>query len=141
MSKPVDSGYKVESIALVDCFFSRAAILAKNSSDPSVDISVNVDYNQEDRTIQVLERVSFTQENGSTKQKELEFNVAMVGLFRFSGSTSVDPEAFGKLNGAAIIFPFIREHIMNLSIKARLNPIILPPVNFAAMREEPSNPE
>ena len=55
----------------------------------------------------------------------------MVGIFECIGESQLkDYEKFGKINGAAIIFPYIREHITNLSMKAGLGPIILPPVNF-----------
>jgi preprotein translocase subunit SecB len=41
-----------------------------------------------------------------------------------------DFDEFGKINGAAIIFPYIREHITNIFLEAGIGAIILPPVNF-----------
>jgi preprotein translocase subunit SecB len=40
-------------------------------------------------------------------------------------------DQFGHVNAAAIIYPYIREHLSNLSAKAGLGLIFLPPVNFA----------
>jgi len=39
---------------------------------------------------------------------------------------------FGNVNGAAIIYPYIREHLTSLSVKAGVGIILLPPANFAA---------
>lgn len=57
----------------------------------------------------------------------------MVGIFECIGESPLksDYDAFGRVNGAAIIFPYVREHITNLSIKAGIGSILLPPVNFA----------
>ncbi|NCD10471.1 MAG: preprotein translocase, partial [Negativicutes bacterium] len=38
----------------------------------------------------------------------------------------------GNVNGAAIIYPYIREHLTSLSVKAGVGIILLPPANFAA---------
>ena len=56
----------------------------------------------------------------------------MIGEFRLIGETplATNLENFGRINGAAIIFPYIREHISSLSIKAGIPPIVLPIVNF-----------
>lgn len=55
----------------------------------------------------------------------------MVGIFECIGETLLkDYEEFGRINGAAIIFPYIREHITTLSLKAGIGVIIIPPINF-----------
>jgi preprotein translocase subunit SecB len=52
-------------------------------------------------------------------------------IFERTGESPLtDFEEFGKVNGAAIIFPFIREHIMNMSLKGGIGAVILPPLNF-----------
>lgn len=57
-------------------------------------------------------------------------NIKMVGIFEKIGDSTLNPEDFGKVNGAAIIFPYIREQLTNLSAKAGIGLIILPPFNF-----------
>jgi preprotein translocase subunit SecB len=61
----------------------------------------------------------------------------MVGVFECVGESELkDYDLFGRVNGAAIIFPYIREHISGLSLKAGLGPIILPPVNFVGNQKK-----
>ncbi len=54
----------------------------------------------------------------------------MVGVFEKFGDSILDLENFGNVNGAAILFPYIREHLTNLTSKAGLGLIIIPPFNF-----------
>ena len=91
----------------------------------NIDTEVSVNNN----IISVAETVSVKKTHNNTEQ--FSFLVKMVGIFECIGESQLkDYEKFGKINGAAIIFPYIREHITNLSMKAGLGPIILPPVNF-----------
>jgi preprotein translocase subunit SecB len=63
--------------------------------------------------------------------EQVKIKVKMVGIFECIGETELhDFEEFGRINGSAIIFPYIREHIANVSLKAGIGAIILPPINF-----------
>lgn len=64
-------------------------------------------------------------------EEQYRIEVTMVGVFKCNGNpTPEQKDSFGRINGAAIIFPFIREHIANIALKAGLGVVILPPVNF-----------
>jgi len=54
----------------------------------------------------------------------------MAGVFEKSGNSTLNLEQFGQINGAAIIYPYIREHLSSLSAKAGLGLIFIPPVNL-----------
>ena len=60
----------------------------------------------------------------------------MIGVFVKEGDVPLPLEDFGNVNGAAIIFPYIREQFSNLALKAGLGFIILPPINFVKMAED-----
>ena len=59
----------------------------------------------------------------------------MVGIFECPTETDVQLsiENFSKVNAPAIIFPFVREHLASVSMKAGINPILLPAVNFVKL--------
>jgi preprotein translocase subunit SecB len=59
-----------------------------------------------------------------------QVEVSMRGLFERSGETALSSDQFGKVNGPAILFPFVREHLANLTLRANLPPILLPTINF-----------
>ncbi|MBQ6577200.1 MAG: protein-export chaperone SecB [Bacteroidales bacterium] len=135
----MESGYRIDNIILVDSNFHRVNDVnfgeeVKNNLDIHTNVSVN--GNQ----IIVDETVTVSQKYGDDEQ--VNISVRMVGLFAKIGESPItNLEEFGKVNGAAIIYPFIREIISNTSIKAGLPAIILPPVNFTSQtqKEEEKN--
>ena len=92
-------------------------------------MNIGVEVSVEKNIITVAETVYFTQKYNDVEQVNIE--VKMVGIFECIGETLLkDYEEFGRINGAAIIFPYIREHITTLSLKAGIGVIIIPPINF-----------
>jgi preprotein translocase subunit SecB len=55
------------------------------------------------------------------------------GTFQKIGTPTLDIKTFGFINAPSIMFPFVREFLAGLSLKAGLKPILLHPVNFAAL--------
>lgn len=128
----MESGFRVTNIILIDSFFSRInTVDFKNPGKTTFNIQTDVAVNGSN--VNVSEEVDLIQEIDDKEQ--FKFRVKMVGLFERIGSSEIDLETFGKINGAAIIFPYIREHITAISLKAGLGPLILPPVNFAKQNE------
>ena len=125
----MESGFRVKNIILIDSAFSRINTVnfnqaAKTSFDIKTDVATS------DNTVNVAEEVTLTQ--SFENREQFHFKVKMIGLFEKIGDTEIqDLETFGKINGAAIIFPYIREHITSIALKAGLGPLILPPINFA----------
>ena len=130
MEKKVSTGFSIEKLLLIESSFKRIDNVSFNN-DVKNNINIETEVGVQENTINVIETVSFEQLHNETKQVVIK--VKMAGVFKKEGDAVIDDlELFGRVNGAAIIFPYIREHITNLSIKAGLNPLILPPVNFTA---------
>ena len=123
-----DSGFKIKNLLLVKSSFLRSNDV-KFEKDVISDLNIGVEVSVEKNIITVAETVYFTQEYNDVEQVNIE--VKMVGIFECIGETLLkDYEEFGRINGAAIIFPYIREHITTLSLKAGIGVIIIPPINF-----------
>lgn len=124
----LESGFKINNLLLLESTFSR--VVNVTFDDPeiikNIDVDVNVSVN--DNTVVVTEEIKYSQ----TFNQVLEVSAAikMVGVFEKFGDSILDLENFGNINGAAIIFPYIREHLTNLTSKAGLGLIIIPPFNF-----------
>ncbi len=58
------------------------------------------------------------------------------GTFNKIGNPVLDVETFLTINAPSIMFPFVREFLAGISLKAGLQPILLHPVNFAALAEQ-----
>ena len=127
-NESLEAGFKLNNLFLVESVFKREAQVtfdeSKTTNSVAVDVTVQV---AGDNTI-VTETLNYTQKLG--KKIEVSATIKMVGLFEKKGSPLLDMESFGNVNGAAIIFPYIREHLTSLSAKAGLGLILLPPANF-----------
>lgn len=123
------SGFELQHIILTNSSFHRVDHV---SFDPNVEnnLNINTGVNIAGNTVSVLLQVTIDQQFEG--QSQVTIDVAMIGEFRLIGETPLanNLENFGRINGAAIIFPYIREHISSLSIKAGIPPIVLPIVNF-----------
>ncbi|NLP20935.1 MAG: hypothetical protein GX378_09275 [Bacteroidales bacterium] len=123
----MESGFRINNLILLESKFKR--INNVQFEDANLDLNIDTEVSVNNNIISVAETVSVKKTHNNTEQ--FSFLVKMVGIFECIGESQLkDYEKFGKINGAAIIFPYIREHITNLSMKAGLGPIILPPVNF-----------
>lgn len=130
----LDSGFLIKNLILTDSSFFRINNVAfgdgiKNNFNITIDVSVN------DKVITVAEEAILIQTFQEIEQ--FKFKVKMIGIFECVGESQLtDFDEFGRINGAAIIFPYIREHITNISLKAGIGTIILPPVNFTKSIEK-----
>lgn len=125
----MDSGFKINNLILLKSNFSRVSIVTFDSDDVKQNMTVDVDVKIAENTIFVTEKIEYKQ--SLNEIDEVICTIVMAGVFEKIGNTElVDLEQFGRINGAAIIFPYIREHLSNLSYKAGLGLIVLPPINF-----------
>jgi len=130
----LESGFQINNMILVESSFFRINNVSFGE-DILNNLNINVDVNVNDKIITVSEEVTVTQKFQEIEQVRIK--VKMVGVFEIVGEPSIENcEEFGKVNGAAIIFPYIREHITNLSLKAGLGSILLPPINFTNNRKD-----
>ena len=123
-----ESGYKINNIILTESAFFRINNVAFGEGvQTSLKIDTNVEVNE--KVITVIEEATVIQTFNGNEQVNIK--VKMVGIFECVGDTLLtDYEDFGRINGAAILFPYIREHVTNISLKGGLGAIMLPPVNF-----------
>lgn len=124
----MESGFRIDNIILLNSEFSRVNnVVFDGDIQNKLDIHTDVAVNGEQ--VIVGEEVSVIQTFKDVEQ--VKIRVKMVGMFTRVGDSEIkDLDSFGRVNGAAIIFPFVREVITNTSIKAGLPAIIIPPVNF-----------
>lgn len=129
-----DSGFQINNLVLAESSFARIpnVIFGENTKN---NFNVNIEVGVNDKVITVVEEVTLVQRFKEVEQ--VKINVKMIGVFECIGDSPLtDFKQFGRVNGAAIIFPYIREHITSLSLKAGISAIILPPVNFTKTEKE-----
>lgn len=127
-NKELESGFRILNILLLESSFSRIESVVFNNPDIKQEINVEVNVNLNGNTVAVTNQVFYKQIFNGVEQ--VSAVIKMIGVFEKFGESLLDLEQFGQVNGAAIIYPYIREHLSSLSAKAGLGFIFLPPVNL-----------
>lgn len=119
--KDKQSGFNVESILLTESSFTRKGKI--NFSESEQEVSFETGVGSKDNTVNV--KLTTTVTNKLKDEEQYKIVVSFVGVFKRTGNSQIlDNEQFGRINGAAIIFPFVREHIANIALKAGLGSVI-----------------
>jgi preprotein translocase subunit SecB len=126
--------YQLESINLIESFFKREPEILYESDEFSSNIDINSGYNIKNNKLLVMLGIEFYA--GTPEKKQIIISVKMLGVFKQLDTEGISIDKFAKINAPAIIFPFIREHVATLSLKAGIHPILLPPINFVKLAEE-----
>lgn len=126
-----DTGFKVNRILLLESNFNRIPNVSFN--DPVIKSNIDISVNSQTKENKVFVTVTLKFEQLKEQLAEVSCIITMLGEFEQVGKIDLDLESFGKVNGAAIIYPYIREQLSNLSLKAGLGNIILPPANFVKL--------
>lgn len=129
----LESGFQIKNIILIESIFNRISNVSFGE-DVVNDLNINVKVGVVNNLINVEEEVTLNQKFQDKNQVTIK--VKMIGVFEKIGDSPIeDLKEFGRINGAAIIFPFIREIITNITLKGGIGPIILSPVNFAKLKD------
>lgn len=70
----------------------------------------------------------------------LRLKVSLRGLFEVESSTNLEEDTetqeLCEKNTLAILFPYLRSSVSDISLKANIDPIILPTINIVALVED-----
>lgn len=128
-SAPV-GGYKVENVILIESTFSRNSSI--NLNDFKLLPEINISHEAHETNPENKFGVTLTL-NYNGRQNDIIVCVAkitMLGIFEKTGEPPISENGFKQINAPAIIYPFIREHLHNICLKAGIANVLLPTVNF-----------
>ena len=131
------SRVKVINIILIESEFKRITNLRLDKMEKfTINIQVGVGIEKESKRFFSEVTLKAIQKYESVTQ--VQAKVKMVGLFEHDGLSEEEQQSFAKINGAAIVFPFIREHLASLTTKAGISTLIINPVNFVELAQDVS---
>lgn len=101
-----------------------------SSEEIEINPVVIVDYTQEEKIVKVFLSVDI-----DGKNTPFSMSIKGRGFFEFKETLTSkrDLDSIVNINCAAIIFPFMREHIADLTRKAGFPALLLPPMNFVRL--------
>lgn len=118
---------------LISLSFNLKGEVNKKSEDIEINPSFKINREFDKKDLKIFLEISM--DNGDLP---FEFNVSIGGLFKFSrdiGNIEKIDE-IANINCAAILFPFLRETVADLTRRAGFPPLLLPPVNFCKIHDE-----
>lgn len=124
----LESGFKINNLLLLESTFTRIVNVTFDNPNVIQNVDVDVQVTVNENIVVVTEEIKYNQTFNEIE--EVSAIIKMVGVFEKFGDSILELEYFGNVNGAAIIFPYIREHLTNLTSKAGLGLVIIPPFNF-----------
>ena len=121
-----------EDYKLIKVVFELKEITEDFRHPVSTNIGVGYHYYEEEKILHVILGVK-----SEDKDASYGFEIDMVGVFKFENSIPEEAiKKFANINCPAILFPFVRETIADLTRRAGFTPLLLSPVNFARLFQE-----
>lgn len=132
MDEDKQPGIRFHDIILVKELFERATDFPdKTKINLEFEFSSNDEDEVKDYFAELVTKLTCYSEE---EEKVLTIECTHVAFFSvLEGQENMKISAYIKNNAAALMFPFIREHIHSITKKAGINPIALPPINIKAM--------
>ncbi|MGK2906465.1 MAG: protein-export chaperone SecB [Desulfuromonadales bacterium] len=128
-----DYTFQFVDYRLISLNFSLKGEVNKKSEDIEINPSFKINREFDKKELKIFLEISMN--NGDLP---FEFNVIIGGLFKFSRDVrKIEKiEEITNINCAAILFPFLRETVADLTRRAGFPPLLLPPVNFCKIHNE-----
>ena len=129
----MDHKFSIVNIRLFEAHFAVNE-LYKGEKNKSIEIihNIEIEYKKTDKILHVLVLIS-----SDSEDQPFRFSVAWEGSFAFEKMpTKENLERIAQINCAAIIYPYVRESVADLTRRSGRPPLNLAPYNFVAMYEE-----
>ena len=109
----------------------KASIALKNKN-----VGTEMEFRIEPNAQVANDRMNLTLEvEVNDKEQNLMLNLRVIGFFRYDGEQVKEINQFLYLNGPAILFPYVRSYVSNITALSGLPPIIMPTLNMQPVGE------
>ncbi len=134
MDNTKEPGIITESIMLVDVVFKRHPVFPKNVHT-EIELSYHGSCVSEEHAQGTLNvNARGISRSDSSEVEVFTATLSFVGVFRKDmKNPNMELSAFINNHAPAHMFPYVREFVTSLSYRSGMPPIILPPVNMAAL--------
>ena len=141
MDKRKQPGITFNSIALKKLNFERNCEggIKDLSGNLSLNITATKKISEDKKGLLIELKIETTHKS---EDYPYSFDLEIEGIFSIKSPENFpDLEKFAEINASAILFPYAREVITNITTKSGCPPLILPPMNLIAMLKQPKTKE
>jgi len=105
---------------------------SKSPVSITYDLSYGYEYSYKEKCINVLLSLSINE-----KQLPFLLNIEYEGIFKLNKRVAKrEIEPFAQMNCPAILFPFLRECVADITRRAGFSPLLLPAINFIELAKK-----
>ena len=88
-------------------------------------------FNQEEKKFELIMSVIV-----NDKEHNMDLNMRIRGFFSYDGDDIGELKSFIGINSPAILFPYIRSYVTNITALGGLSPVIMPTLNMKGVGEK-----
>lgn len=130
-------GLRFSEFRILKITFDALAELKDSTHEVAPGIGLKHSYNKEEKSLSIFLRVWLPE-----GQQQYAFDIIAGGKFLLSDEPDEKMlENFARINCPAIMYPYVRETIADLTRRAGFSPLHLPPVNFVHLDLQPMVPK
>jgi preprotein translocase subunit SecB len=130
----MDVQFSLLNIMLTESHFKLNADFKPSPRRPvEIPYGIDIKHQREGKTIKVTVSINSTER----KNKPFMFDITMMGTFAFNKIPTKDHlTKIVRINCAAIIYPYIRESLADLTRRADITPFHLELINFVKLYKQ-----
>ena len=130
MDRLKQPGINFDGVFLKDLHFTRAPNMPASDVDTSFDFRRAISADKRQMNYEVTCEMA-------DKKGGFNLHCSIIGMFScIKGQENLDLETFAEINAPTLIFPYLREIITSITVRAGIQPVILPPMNVLAMMQD-----
>ncbi len=131
MEKINKSGYKILAITIPKTIFEYEGT---GQEELEINLNLSTSHQQHESlvTLDLQAKINLVE----NQENIGNISVTVRGIFEKFGDADLLFNDFIAVNAPAILYPYLREHLTSLSIKAGLSAIVLEPMNFTTLSKK-----
>ncbi len=129
---PQDAKIRLDRSKIRSLNFKAKEGESKSPVSITYDLSYGYEYSYKEKCINVLLSLSINE-----KQLPFLLNIEYEGIFKLNKRVAKrEIEPFAQMNCPAILFPFLRECVADITRRAGFSPLLLPAINFIELAKK-----
>jgi preprotein translocase subunit SecB len=131
MDKNRQPGVSFDGVILKALHFERNPQVIEK---PSLQVTLTnaVGMSEDKRNLSIEATVDIV----DPSNKSFSLKATVVSLFStIGGQENMSLEEFAKVNGPALLLPYVREIVANTTLRSGLRPVLIPPFNLQAITD------
>lgn len=129
-------GISFDNIILGELSFVRNPTTS-GKSGLNIEFENTASFSEDKKKLMFKLSASVNEKEADGSKSTFNLKCQMIGFFSIiDGMQNMSLDEFSKVNAPALMIPYVREIIANITMRSGLKPIILKPINMVSINKE-----